>query len=194
MVQSNQCLDAGNWQACRQMQAWREQGLPPLCLAVNLSSSRFVAPHLVELVTTVLHDTGLEPAALELEITEGVLMKDLEGSAKNMQALKKQGVQLAIDDFGTGYSSLSYLKHLPLDRLKIDMSFVQGVQDHASDRAIARAIVVLGHNLNMTVIAEGIETETQRKILWGYGCETGQGYLFGRPMEPEAFAVLCKSA
>jgi diguanylate cyclase (GGDEF)-like protein len=175
----------GRWMletACRQAVAWRGRTPgAPLVMSVNLSARQFVQPALVEEVAEVLAMTGMVAGELELEITESVLMDQSEGGIRTLRRLQELGVRLVLDDFGTGYSSLSYLKHLPLDTIKIDRSFVTGLDDKA-DRSIVEAVLALAHGLGIGVVAEGIETETQRRQLVALGCEHGQGYLFSRPV------------
>jgi diguanylate cyclase (GGDEF)-like protein len=175
----------GEWAlatAARTARAWREhQGLPPLTMAVNLSARQFQQQDLPRLVRGVLAETGLSPEALELEITEGTAMHDVEHTAAVLRELKSLGVRLAIDDFGTGFSSLAYLKRFPLDKLKIDQSFIRHLTDDENDAAITRAIIDLGHSLKLTVVAEGVETTEQLARLAQEGCDQVQGYLYGRP-------------
>lgn len=178
-------LPLGRWvleTACRQLVRWtHEKGMGNLSMAVNVSARQFRHDSFVDMVTEVLRATGADPRLLKLELTESVLVDDVEDVARKMTALKSVGVSFSLDDFGTGYSSLSYLKRLPLDQLKIDRSFVRDVLDDANDAAIARAIVTLAASLGLTVIAEGVETEAQRSFLASAGCHAYQGYLFGRP-------------
>jgi len=168
--------------ACAQARAWMEAGLPPLLLAVNLSGRQFQSADVVELVRTVLADTGLPARYLELELTESVLMEQAEQAIATLDALKALGVRLSIDDFGTGYSSLAYLKRFPIDKLKIDRSFVHGLADDADDREIAATIIAMARNLRLEVLAEGVETQQQLDILKGMGCDAYQGYLFSKPI------------
>jgi EAL domain-containing protein (putative c-di-GMP-specific phosphodiesterase class I) len=142
-------------------------------------------PNFVERVKEILVDTGAPPESLTIEITESVIMRNTERSLTTLHALKSLGVRLAIDDFGTGYSSLSYLQKFPVDVLKIDRAFVEGVQHGASDTALARTIVALGQTLGLQTVAEGVELESQRKVLHSMGCMLGQGYLFSHPREVE---------
>jgi diguanylate cyclase (GGDEF)-like protein len=181
-------LPLGEWvmrQACRDAQLWRERLGIDLPVAVNLSARQFRRQDLLVAVQTVLDETRLASHLLELEITEGLLMADPAGAADVLRGLRAMGVRTALDDFGTGYSSLAYLKIFPLDRLKIDRAFVSDLPEDESDKAIARAVVALGLNLNMEVLAEGVETEAQRKFLAAAGCQVFQGYLHGRPMPAE---------
>ena len=179
-------LPLGRWvleQACRQARAWRDArpAGPPLFMSVNLSARQFAQPELVDQVREILDETGLDPAALEIEITESVLMDQSEAGVRTLRQLRETGVRLVLDDFGTGYSSLSYLRHLPLDTIKIDRTFVAGLDDE-TDRSIVDAVIALAHGLRISVVAEGIETETQAELLRGMGCDVGQGYLFARPL------------
>ncbi len=180
----------GHWvlrTACAQMRAWLDQGVELKRMAVNVSGLQFQRGDLVATINGVLAQTGLCPPSLELEITEGYVMEKTEQAIEVLQQIQALGVRLAIDDFGTGYSSLSYLKRLPVDKLKIDKSFVRDLPGDASDEAIARAVVALGHSLKLDVIAEGVETEVQFNFLSTLGCEHGQGYFFGDPLPADAF-------
>jgi diguanylate cyclase (GGDEF)-like protein len=174
-------------QACRQACAWQTNGLPKLCMSVNVSAIDFRQRDFVEGIEQILHQTGMEPALLELEITEGVLMQNVEATMVALNRLKALGVRLAIDDFGTGYSSLSYLQRFPIDVLKIDQSFIRGLSRDSNDAALVSAIVSLGKSLKLTVIAEGVETLEQLNFLKALQCEEGQGYYFSKAVEPDAF-------
>ena len=181
----------GEWvlqTALRQMRHWRDQGLPLMTIAVNISAVQFEQPGLVGLVRQLLKDTGIPPEGLELELTEAVAMKAPETVAKTMKELGQQGVRLSIDDFGTGYSSLSYLKRFNIHKLKIDQSFVRDISTDADDQAIATAIVQMAHSLGMSTIAEGVETAEQLDFLRLRGCDQIQGYYFSRPLLPAVFA------
>ncbi|MHB8574324.1 MAG: putative bifunctional diguanylate cyclase/phosphodiesterase [Dehalococcoidia bacterium] len=176
----------GHWvlrEACRQASRWRaEQPETPLVMSVNLSARQFQHLTLVEDVAAVLAETGLPPCRLKLEITESAVMVDAGHAVETLLQLKQMGVLLAIDDFGTGYSSLSYLKRFPVDTLKVDRSFVDGLASDPNDAAIVRSIVALAKSLNLAVTAEGIETREQLALLSELGCDQGQGYLFARPL------------
>jgi len=182
--------------ACRQVAVWHNEFAagPPLMLSVNLSPRQFQLPHLADDVARTLRETGLAPSCLKLEITEGVLMLNVETTAATLRRLKDLGVKLAIDDFGTGYSSLSYLKQLPLDVLKIDRSFISGLGQKPEDSAIVQTIISLAKSLALTVIGEGIETEAQAGLLGAWGCNCGQGYFFGRPLDHAATESVLRSA
>ena len=182
----------GDWmlgEVCRQLAAWRRQGRPPLTVAINLAARHFRQPGLADHLHGLLEAHGLPAQALELELTESALLETGAETAANLAQLEQLGVGLALDDFGTGYSCLSYLKHLPLDALKIDQSFVRELVTDPADRAIAATIVALGHHLALAVVAEGVETEEQRRLLIEQGCDLAQGYLFDRPLPAEAFAA-----
>jgi len=192
-------IPLGQWvleQACRQVAAWHKQfpSEPPLTLSVNLSPRQFQKPFLVADVSRALHDAGLPARCLKLEITEGVLMRDVEATIRTLWELKNLGLQIAIDDFGTGYSSLSYLKRLPLDVLKIDRSFVGGIGQSQEDTAIVHAIMALAKSLNLKVTGEGIETAEQAALLGEWGCDRGQGYLFSMPLDSQATGTLLQVA
>ena len=168
--------------ACLQARAWQQAGLPALRLAVNLSPRQFAQSDFVDSVAAVLADTGLAAQCLELELTESLVMADVGAAIDKLEVLKALGVQLSIDDFGTGYSSLAYLKRFPINELKIDRSFVRDIADDPDDAAIVLAIISLAHNLNLRVIAEGVETTEQIAYLQTHGCDELQGYYFSRPL------------
>ncbi len=176
-------------QACAQNASWQAAGLPRCLIAVNISSANFKRGDLCQIIVDVLERTKLPAQYLELEVTETLLLQD-EHVLEAIPSLKKMGVTLSIDDFGSGYSSLSYLRRLPVEKLKIDQSFVHGLPESQDDAIIARAIIDLGHALGHTVVAEGVESEKQLVYLRDHGCDEGQGYLFGRPMPAEAFEAL----
>jgi EAL domain-containing protein (putative c-di-GMP-specific phosphodiesterase class I) len=175
----------GEWvlqTACRQNLAWQQAGLAPITISVNVSPRQFEEKRLVERVALALQESGLDPAHLELEVTESLIMRDLAQSVGKMRELEAMGISLSIDDFGTGYSSLSALKSFPISRLKIDKSFVSELADNPDDQAIAMAVISLGHKLNLRVIAEGVETEQQCSFLRDNDCDEMQGYLFSMPV------------
>lgn len=186
-------LPLGRWvleSACAQLAAWSAKpDTAGLAIAVNVSAREFHHPDFAQGVMDALDRTDADPRKLTLEFTESLLLNDMEDAITKMAALKARGVGLSLDDFGTGYSSLRYVKHLPLDQLKIDQSFVRDVLTDPNDAAIARAILALGQSLDLSVIAEGIETEAQRDFLANNGCRAFQGYLFGRPVSVEALRV-----
>lgn len=178
-------LPVGRWivrTACQQAQAWREQGLPTMQMSINLSGQQIVDSTLLQLVTDSLSDSGLDSQYLELELTEGFVMRQPEEVVELLDSLRALGVSIAIDDFGTGHSSLSYLKQLPIQKLKIDRSFVRDIPTDPNDMAITSAIIALGHRLQMSIVAEGVETEEQLAFLIKEGCQEAQGYLFSAPL------------
>ncbi len=182
-------IPIGEWvlrTACRQLKEWHDQGLAHLCIAVNLSSRQFYSQDLIETVKGILLETGLPPESLELEITESMMM-NMEHASKTLQDLKDLGCKIAIDDFGTGYSSLSYLKHLAIDRLKIDQSFIRDLTGDEQDDAIVSTIISMAQHLQLDIIAEGVETPEQRNILRKKQCTHVQGYLYSPPLTPEDF-------
>ncbi|MBT9493782.1 MAG: EAL domain-containing protein, partial [Paucibacter sp.] len=179
-------LPLGQWvleTACTQLKAWSLQpNRARWTMAVNVSALQFAQVDFVECVGRALHKSGANPALLKLELTESMLIDDIEGVVAKMKAIKAYGVAFSLDDFGTGYSSLSILKRLPLQQLKIDRSFVHDILVDPNDAVIARAIVALAHNLDLRVIAEGVESAEQRDFLTGIGCDAFQGYFFGHPV------------
>ena len=173
----------GKWvlqTACAQNKAWQDTGVPPIVVSVNVSPRQFRHESLVQTVAEVLQSTGLEPRYLELELTESMVMHDAPQLVAMLDELKDLGVKIAVDDFGTGYSSLSYLKRFPVDRLKVDRSFVENMTTEADDATIVRTIIALGHNLGLKVVAEGVETAQQARALRAYQCDEAQGFLFAR--------------
>ncbi len=190
--ETGEIVGIGSWvlaEACRQMQSWH-MDLPDLSISVNLSVRQLADPQLVTSVARTLEETRLAPGRLVLEITESVVMDDIEANVPTLDALKALGIRIAIDDFGTGYSSLNYLRRLPVDILKLDRSFVMELEDEAADRTLAQIVVALGQTLGLQTLAEGIEVESQRTLLVAAGCTHGQGFLFARPMAAELFAEL----
>jgi diguanylate cyclase (GGDEF)-like protein len=183
-------------EACRQARAWIDEGLRPGVVSVNLSARQFRQEGLVRLVSRVLEETGLDPGHLEMELTESMVMHNVEAAVATLQGLKSLGVSLSVDDFGTGYSSLAYLKALPIDKLKIDRSFVRdiGNQGEAGEGILAQAIISLGHNLHLHVVAEGVETDAQVRFLKQHKCDEVQGFFYGEPVAPAAHARLLSRA
>lgn len=187
--------EIGAWvlrKACTQAASWHAPGQAPLQIAVNLSPVQFLRQDIVQLVADTLQATGLRPEYLELELTEGSLLKDVERTKLILRELKKLGVRIAIDDFGVGYSSLSYLKNFEVDTLKIDRSFVSSLSDGTRDEAIVRAIISMAESLELKVVAEGVETQSQLACLLNHPCDEAQGYLFSRPVPSDIFAGLLK--
>jgi EAL domain-containing protein (putative c-di-GMP-specific phosphodiesterase class I) len=161
-------------------------------MAVNLSPRQFLRPGVVDMVGRILQETGLEPGYLDLEITEGLLIKDMEGNIATLRALKAMGVRLSIDDFGTGYSSLNYLKRFPIDQLKIDKSFVSDLITNQDDTAIALAVIAMAHSMRLKVIAEGVENAAQLAFLQNNQCDAMQGYYLSHPLPPRQITALLR--
>lgn len=183
-------IEIGEWvlqAACLQNKKWQDAGHSPIRIAVNISARQFREPGFLEMIERVVQTTALNPEWLELEITESLLMEDIDSAINILKRLKEQGIHLAIDDFGTGYSSLSYLKRFPLSRLKIDRSFVRDITTDDNDASITKAVIALAHSMNLKVVAEGIETQEQLLFLKEKGCEVGQGYLYSPPVAEESF-------
>lgn len=169
--------------ACRACFSWQQLHPGPLHIAVNLSPYQFRQPGLAENIATILTNTGLSPDSLEIEITEGLLLEDINAVAATLRTLSALGVHIAVDDFGTGHSSLTYLKRLPFDSIKIDRSFVRDIPDNAESQAITKAIITLGHNLGLKVVAEGVETLEQLLYFRELGCDSAQGHLISEPLD-----------
>lgn len=172
-------------EACRQARLWQQRGHPPTRVGVNLSSIQFFKQNVPLLVAKVLAETGLDPWLLDLELTESIVMHNTDAVSKDLKQLRELGVGISIDDFGTRYSTLAYVKHFPVDRLKIDQCFVRDIATNPSDAAIVRAIVSLGHSLDLEIVAEGVETVQQSTMLRAEGCDEVQGFYFGGPMSAE---------
>lgn len=178
-------VEIGKWvihEACRQTKIWQACGLPELRVSANISAVQFRNADLYTVVARALESSALDASYLELEITESVLMENDSRSRKTLERFHNLGIQLSLDDFGTGYSSLSYLKSFPMDTIKIDRSFIRDIHTDPDDTAIVRAIVGLGQALNLSVIAEGVETKEQERYLVDQGCRIAQGYLYSKPM------------
>ncbi len=186
----------GGWvvrEACRQARAWQDQGLPPMRVAVNLSPSQFRQGNIVAIIRQALEDARLEPHFLEVELTESTVMSDPEESIVILEELSTMGVLVSVDDFGTGYSSMSYLRRLPIDKLKIDRSFISEVASRSEDALIVRAIVSLAHSLKLQVVAEGVESPEQLEYLKTLGCDQYQGYYYSAALSPSQFEELARS-
>ncbi len=187
--ESGLIVEMGEWilrAACMEAASWKK----PLQIAVNLSPVQFLHGDLVGLVHSILLETGLPPSRLELEITEGVLIRDFDRGVALLRRLKALGVRISMDDFGTGYSSLSYLQSFPFDKIKIDRAFVMNIGRNAQSAAIIRAIINLGHGLNVPIVAEGVETEAQRAFLVAEKCDQLQGFLLGKPAPIVTYAKI----
>ncbi|SCW99290.1 MULTISPECIES: bifunctional diguanylate cyclase/phosphodiesterase [unclassified Pseudomonas] len=183
-------VDVGDWvitEACRQLRTWHQAKVRVPKVSVNISARQFSDGQLGTRIANILRSTGLPPACLELELTESILMREVSEAMQILAGLKNLGLSIAVDDFGTGYSSLNYLKQFPIDVLKIDRTFVDGLPSGEQDAQIARAIIAMAHSLNLAVIAEGVETHEQLDFLREHGCDEVQGYLFGRPMPANRF-------
>ncbi|MBC2691839.1 MULTISPECIES: putative bifunctional diguanylate cyclase/phosphodiesterase [Pseudomonas] len=195
--QNGTIIPIGEWvldQACRQLRDWHDQGFSDLRMAVNLSTVQLHHAELPRVVNNLLQMYRLPPRSLELEVTETGLMEDISTAAQHLLSLRRSGALIAIDDFGTGYSSLSYLKSLPLDKIKIDKSFVQDLLDDDDDATIVRAIIQLGKSLGMQVIAEGVETAEQEAYIISEGCHEGQGYFYSKPLPARELSAYLKQA
>jgi diguanylate cyclase (GGDEF)-like protein len=191
--------ETGRWiltEACGAAASWRAKGFPPIRVGVNLFQAQFANGNLLQDVEFALQESGLAPEALELEITENIALGGEEGTLAPLRELRSKGVGIAFDDFGTGYASLSYLTRYPLTRIKIDRSFIQKIGDNCTseDTAIVRSIIMMGRNLGLDVIAEGVETSAQAEYLKHQGCPELQGYLFSKPISREAFEKLVQSS
>lgn len=187
--ESGLIVPLGEWvlrTACMQNKKWQQAGYKPICVSINLSMRQFIQPQLAEQIGQILEEIGLEPQCVELEITESMTF-DKETAFEQLRRLKQFGVFISIDDFGTGYSSLHYLKNMPIDRLKIDRSFVQEVMSDHNDAAIVSTIASMAHHLQLKVTAEGVENEEQLHFLKEQRCHEGQGYYFSKPISPEDF-------
>jgi EAL domain-containing protein (putative c-di-GMP-specific phosphodiesterase class I) len=185
----------GRWvlrTACEQHMVWRRAGIPPICMAVNLSPRQFQHEHLLRDIDEILATTGMSPEFLELEITEGMVMQNVERTILLLREIKKRGIRISMDDFGTGYSSMALIKRFPIDTLKIDRSFIRDLPDNTDDKAIADAIIGLGKALRLTIVAEGVETAEQEAFLRSHACDEMQGYLFSRPVSAADIPALLR--
>jgi FOG: EAL domain len=193
--ESGLIIPIGRWvmkTACEQNVAWQREGLPPVCMAVNLSPRQLTDDNLIDDIQSALNDSGMAPNLLELEITESMVMRNPARMIAVLTKIKNLGVRLAIDDFGTGYSSLSQIKHFPIDTLKVDRSFIRNIPQDAEDKAITEAIIAMGKTLSLTVVAEGVETQEQLDFLREHSCDEMQGFYFSKPIVPEQFADLLR--
>jgi EAL domain-containing protein (putative c-di-GMP-specific phosphodiesterase class I) len=191
--QTGLIVPIGEWvirTACQQNKAWREAGYAPVRISVNLSARQFLDQYLVDKISRILADTPLDADGLALEITEGIVMEDVDLTIKTLRDLRAMGLYLAIDDFGKGYSSFSYLKRFPINALKIDRYFVRDITTDPYDSAIVGTITALGHSLNLKVIAEGVETAEQLEVLRARKCNEIQGHLISKPLPAREFQAL----
>jgi EAL domain-containing protein (putative c-di-GMP-specific phosphodiesterase class I)/PleD family two-component response regulator len=194
--ESGLILPIGEWvlrEACAQNRRWRDTSLPPIRMAVNLSPAQFREPDLMGIVRRALDDAGMPADSLELELTESMLLQKGDATVKTLHTLKAAGVHLSIDDFGTGYSSLNYIKRFPVDALKIDQSFIREMMTSEQDSTLTTSIILMGKGLNLTVVAEGVETRSQLGLLRALGCDQAQGYLFSRPVPADEAGRLIQS-
>jgi EAL domain-containing protein (putative c-di-GMP-specific phosphodiesterase class I) len=183
----------GRWvlnTACAQSMAWQRAGLPPISMAVNVSPRQFSDEQLLSSIDNALASSGLDPKLLQIEITESMVMLNVERAVRVLDAIQSRGVRIAIDDFGAGYSSMLMLKQFPIDTIKIDSSFIRDLPDNSQDKAIAKAIINLGKALGLTIVAEGVETVEQDKFLRDHACDEIQGFLFSHPVPPEKIVEL----
>lgn len=189
-------IPLGEWilrTACAQNKLWAEEGFA-LSLSINFSARQFEQPNLLETIIQIIRETGINPGCLNLEVTESSIMKNADSAVQTLTELKKTGIKISIDDFGTGYSSLGYLKHLPIDVLKIDKSFIRDAATDADDAALVMTIITLAHNLRLKVVAEGVETEEQLKLLHLLRCDEWQGFLCSKPVPAESFKQILFSS
>lgn len=189
-------LQMGHWiikEACHGLNTLSQLGYPEIRISINLSARQFRDPQLLVMLQQIIHESGVDPARLEVEITETLLMHDVEQAIETLKEVKKMGITIAIDDFGIGYSSFSYLKMLPIDILKVDREFIKDIPDHLDDMEITAAIISMAHRLRMQVVAEGIETTIQQVFLQEHHCDIGQGYLFSRPIPMHEFSEHLKT-
>ncbi|MEO8135312.1 MAG: EAL domain-containing protein, partial [Betaproteobacteria bacterium] len=183
----------GKWvltTACEQNMAWQAQGLPPLSMAVNLTARQFFDEHLLDDLKAILAAANMAPNLLELEISETLLMRDVERTLRILTVLKQMGIRIAIDDFGIGYSSLSTLQQFPVDTIKIDQSFVRDITSDIADEDLTEAIIAMGRTLSLTVVAQGVETKEQADYLFENACDEIQGFYFKRPLPADQIATL----
>ncbi|WP_372681958.1 putative bifunctional diguanylate cyclase/phosphodiesterase, partial [Desulfosarcina sp.] len=191
--ESGQIIDINRWvlhTACNQRKQWIEDGLPSINVAVNLSGYKLSSQNIIRTIKEALGARGSQNEALEIEITENVLMQDTQATVSTLQQIKALRIRIALDDFGTGYSSLSYLTSFPVDIIKIDRSFVMGCTTEPKNLIIIKAIIAMGHSMDKQIVAEGIETEEQFRLMKELGCDEGQGYLFKHPVPQDVFAAL----
>jgi EAL domain-containing protein (putative c-di-GMP-specific phosphodiesterase class I) len=186
-------IPIGRWvlkEACRQTMEWQRQGLAPLSMAINVSPRQFSDENLLRDIDEALANSGMDPRLLQIEITESMVMLNVERAVQLLDEIQSRGVRLAIDDFGTGYSSMSMMKRFPIDTIKIDRSFVRDLPTNSEDKAIAQAIIGMGKALGLTIVAEGVETAEQNEFLRMNACDEIQGYLFSKPVPADKIAAL----
>lgn len=189
--ESNLIEKIGEWtlkEACNQIQKWQAQNISPIKVAVNISAKQVLNSNIVDIVRTIMHETKTTNEWLSLELTESALIQDKEKAIEVLKGFKSLGLELALDDFGTGYSSLSYLVQFPIDKIKIDRSFITIIENEEDEHAVTKGIIDLGHSMKLKIIAEGVETKQQLKFLQKFNCDMIQGYIFGKPLPPEEFS------
>jgi EAL domain-containing protein (putative c-di-GMP-specific phosphodiesterase class I) len=189
-------IELGEWvlnEACKQNKRWQNAGLNRISIAVNMSGIQFMHDDLVSTVSTALESNELDSEYLELEITESIIMRNINDTISTLTSFKEMGIEISVDDFGTGYSSLSYLKQLPINTLKIDRSFVKDIPYDEDDVTITAAIIAMAKNLRLSVVAEGVETESQLEFLEQRGCEKAQGYFISKPLPAEEMTNLLQN-
>lgn len=188
-------LPLGDWvlrTVCAQIKAWEAAGIDPIRIAVNLSSEQFNQSTLSDEIAEILEQSGIAPHYLEVELTESLLVQDIDATIERMKALRAISISIAIDDFGTGYASLGYLQHFPFNVLKIDRCFVENIDQNSRNAAIVNAVIQMAHDLDLDVVAEGVETTAERQFLKQHGCDSFQGYLISKPLPADEFAELLK--
>jgi EAL domain-containing protein (putative c-di-GMP-specific phosphodiesterase class I) len=189
-------LPIGDWvvnTACKQVKAWRESGWENFCVTINVSARQFQSDSsLVDTVSKALDDNNLPPAAIQIELTEGVLLEETSDSAERMKKIESMGIKLLIDDFGTGYASLSYLQRYNFESIKIDRSYINGVLTNEQDAKLVKAVIAMANSLGMSVVSEGVENKEQLDFLHNANCKFIQGYYFSKPVKPEELVVLLK--
>jgi EAL domain-containing protein (putative c-di-GMP-specific phosphodiesterase class I) len=186
----------GEWvlyTACRQAKEWEEAGFSDLHVSINISARQFQEQDLIELVSKVIRETGVDAKKIQLEITESIAMVDVDITVRILNEMNQMGVRVSIDDFGASYSSLGYLKRFPVNKLKIDLSFIHDIPDNKDDSAITAAMIAMGHILDLGVISEGVETHDQLAFLISRDCDEAQGFLFAHALAPDAITSLLKS-
>jgi EAL domain-containing protein (putative c-di-GMP-specific phosphodiesterase class I) len=179
--------------ACKHYVSWEKEGIAPLRIAVNLSSSEFGRSDFIERFASLMHDSGVRPYSLELEITESLFLDNSETVKRALNWLHERGIHIVIDDFGTGYSSIAYLKRLPFDTLKLDRAFVKDIGNGDGSEELVLAVLGMANSLGKTVVAEGVETNEQRDFLTRHGCDSAQGFLWSKPLPVREFEALCRT-
>ncbi len=196
LEETGMIVPVGEWvihEVCRQNKAWQDAGMTPLVVSANMSARQFYQKNLPDMIGDILRETGLEPRWLKIELTESIVMQDIDAAIDILSRLKEMGITLSIDDFGTGYSSLAYLKRFPVDELKVDRSFVNGLGTDTRDSTIVNTIIAMAHSMDLKVVAEGVETASQLALLRERNCEEVQGFYFSRPLAAELFEEMMRT-